>query len=158
MRCLEASLRRFPSLLHAGDENSGAATQRSMPSVLRLRTGVRIPPPPLPNAVQSTALELHPSRTVKPDRRESRRGHFVYIVRCADGTLYTGYARDPERRAHAHNAGRGASYTAGRRPVALVYSEAFTSVGDALKREHQVKRLSRASKERLIAARGREGS
>jgi putative endonuclease len=88
----------------------------------------------------------------------SRRGHFVYIVRCADGTLYTGYARDPERRAQVHNAGRGASYTVGRRPVSLVYSEAFTSVGDALSREHQVKRLSRALKERLIASRSRKGS
>jgi putative endonuclease len=87
----------------------------------------------------------------------SLRGHFVYIVRCADGTLYTGYARDPERRADVHNAGHGARYTVGRRPVSLVYSEAFTSVGDALTREHQVKRLSRASKERLIAGRGRKG-
>jgi putative endonuclease len=85
-------------------------------------------------------------------------GHFVYIVRCADGTLYTGYARDPDRRTHAHNAGRGASYTAGRRPVSLVYSEAFASVGDALTREHQVKRLSRAMKERLIARRGEDRS
>jgi putative endonuclease len=95
---------------------------------------------------------------VKSDGRHSRRGHFVYIVRCADGTLYTGYARDPEQRAQVHNAGRGASYTAGRRPVSLVYSEAFTSAGDALTREYQVKRLSRASKEQLIAGRGRHGS
>lgn len=80
--------------------------------------------------------------------------HFVYIVRCADGTLYTGYARDPEKRAQAHNAGRGARYTAGRRPVSLVYAEAFESAGDALKREHEVKRLSRALKEGLIAKRG----
>jgi putative endonuclease len=86
---------------------------------------------------------------MKSDDR--RRGHFIYIVRCADDTLYTGYARDPERRARVHNAGRGASYTAGRRPVSLVYSEACGSVGDALTREHQVKRLSRAMKERLIA-------
>ena len=47
--------------------------------------------------------------------------HFVYIVRCADGTLYTGYARDPRARERAHNSGRGAKYTAGRRPVLLVY-------------------------------------
>jgi putative endonuclease len=72
-------------------------------------------------------------------------------VRCADGTLYTGYARNPEQREQVHNAGRGARYTAGRRPVSLVYSEAFRSLGDALTREHQVKRLSRAMKERLIA-------
>ena len=79
--------------------------------------------------------------------------HFVYIVRCADGTLYTGYARDPRERAKVHNNGRGAKYTAGRRPVHLIYSEAFDSVGDALKREHQVKSLSRKAKEALVADR-----
>ena len=57
--------------------------------------------------------------------------HWVYIVRCGDGTLYTGYARDPDRRVAAHNAGRGAKYTAGRRPVSLVYAESFKSRGAA---------------------------
>ncbi len=79
--------------------------------------------------------------------------HFVYIVRCADGTLYTGYARDPRAREQAHNNGRGARYTAGRRPVALVYSESFASVGDALRRERQLKRLPRKKKEALVAQR-----
>ena len=77
--------------------------------------------------------------------------HYVYIVRCADGSLYTGYARDPSSREAVHNLGRGARYTAGRRPVRLVYSEAFASAGEALTREHQVKRLSRVKKEALIA-------
>ena len=77
--------------------------------------------------------------------------HFVYIVRCADRTLYTGYARDPAQRVAAHNAGRGAHYTACRRPVALVYAEAFGSKSDALKRECQLKRWSKAKKERLVA-------
>jgi predicted GIY-YIG superfamily endonuclease len=77
--------------------------------------------------------------------------HFVYILRCADGTLYTGYACDPREREKVHNDGRGAQYTAGRRPVRLVYSEACKSVGDALRREHQLKRWSRAKKEALIA-------
>ena len=75
--------------------------------------------------------------------------HFVYMVRCGDGSLYTGYARDLERRVLAHNAGRGAKYTAGRRPVALVYSELCRSRGAALKREYRVKRLTRAEKELL---------
>ena len=78
--------------------------------------------------------------------------HFVYIVRCADGTLYTGYARDPARRAQAHNAGRGARYTAGRRPVSLVYTESYRSLGQALKREHALKRITREQKEALIAS------
>jgi putative endonuclease len=79
--------------------------------------------------------------------------HFVYMVRCADGTLYTGYARNPERRANAHNTGRGAKYTATRRPVALVYSEACESRSAALKREYQLKSLTRAEKEALASAR-----
>ena len=79
--------------------------------------------------------------------------HFVYIVRCADGTLYTGYARDPQARVKAHNSGRGAKYTAGRRPVRLVYTESCASVGDALRREIALKRRSRSEKETLIRRR-----
>ena len=79
--------------------------------------------------------------------------HFVYIVRCADGTLYTGYTRDPRARERAHNSGPGAKYTAGRRPVRLVYQEAFRSVGKALAREYVVKQLTRAQKDVLVAAR-----
>ena len=79
--------------------------------------------------------------------------HFVYIVRCVDDTLYTGYARDPVAREQAHNTGRGAKYTAGRRPVRLVYREAFRSMGKALAREYAVKQLTRAKKDALIARR-----
>jgi putative endonuclease len=79
----------------------------------------------------------------------------VYIVRCADGTLYTGYARDLHKRVRAHNSGRGARYTSGRRPVQLVYAEAFRSRSNALRREHQLKQLSRARKEALIEAASR---
>jgi putative endonuclease len=81
---------------------------------------------------------------------------FVYIVRCSDGTLYTGYARDAQARVATHNRGRGAKYTAGRRPVRLVYVEACRSRGAALSREYAVKCLTRAGKEALVAAgRGR---
>ena len=76
--------------------------------------------------------------------------HFVYMVRCADGTLYTGYARDLDRRTKAHNAGRGAKYTACRRPVSLVYSERLKSRGAALKREYEIKQLARTEKEELV--------
>ena len=79
--------------------------------------------------------------------------HFVYIVRCADGTLYTGYARDPKARVKVHNRGRGARYTSGRRPVRLVYAELCESVGDALRREYALKRWSRTRKESLIGRR-----
>ena len=78
--------------------------------------------------------------------------HFVYIVCCADGTLYTGSARDPQAREKVHNTGKGARYTAGRRPVRLVYSEGCESASAALRREHQLKQLSRAEKDALVAA------
>ena len=74
---------------------------------------------------------------------------FVYIVRCSDGTFYTGYAVDLERRLRAHNLGRGARYTSGRRPVSLIYAVACTSKSEALKRERQIKRWSRAKKAEL---------
>jgi len=80
------------------------------------------------------------------------RVHFVYLARCADGTLYTGYARDPDLREKQHNLGRGARYTAGRRPVKVVYTEVFDSVGEALKRECAIKRLPRVRKEALIVS------
>ena len=76
--------------------------------------------------------------------------HFVYIVRCTYGSLYTGYARDPRARTLAHNAGHGARYTSGRRPVRLVYSEAFATLSDALKREYELKQWPRARKQALV--------
>ena len=106
--------------------------------------------------------ELYPSRHGVIDAPRSCQQtlynlvvHFAYIVRCSDGTLYTGYARDPHARAKVHNSGRGARYTSGRRPVRLVYTEMFESLSAALKREYQLKRLSRTRKEALIAARSR---
>ena len=81
--------------------------------------------------------------------------HHVYIVRCVDGTLYTGCARDPQARERVHNSGRGARYTAGRRPVSLVYSEAFDSLGEALRRERELKRWTRRKKDALVAKTGR---
>jgi putative endonuclease len=88
---------------------------------------------------------------------QSRPLHFAYIVRCADGTFYTGYARDPHAREQQHNRGRGARYTSGRRPVSLVYWESFESIGDALRRERQLKQLRRGAKEALAGS-GKRGS
>jgi putative endonuclease len=76
--------------------------------------------------------------------------HFVYIVRCRDGSLYVGYARDPKSRLNLHNNGRGAKYTRGRRPVRLVYSEAFATLSAALRREYELKQWPRARKQALI--------
>lgn len=82
-------------------------------------------------------------------------GHFVYVVRCADGSLYTGYAKNVKARVATHNRGRGAKYTAGRRPVTLVYSQWFKTIGAALRREYAMKQLSRDEKEALVARRVR---
>lgn len=76
--------------------------------------------------------------------------NYVYIVRCADGSLYTGWTNDLERRIEAHNAGTGAKYTKSRRPVELVYFESFKTRQEAMQREYQIKQLSRTEKLRLI--------
>ena len=75
----------------------------------------------------------------------------VYVVSCADGSLYTGVTTDLRRRIDQHNAGRGAKYTRQRRPVELVYSARFGSRSDAQKEEHRIKVLSRSAKLTLIA-------
>ncbi len=78
--------------------------------------------------------------------------YWVYILRCADGTLYTGITNDLARRIALHNDGRGARYTRGRGPVALLYREACPDRAAASRREYAIKRMSRADKLRLIAA------
>ena len=77
--------------------------------------------------------------------------HYIYIVKCSDGTLYTGYAKDIEQRIAKHNAGKGAKYTKVRRPVTLVYSEVFETKSAALKREYEKKTLSRKKKLQMIS-------
>ncbi|HZJ25066.1 MAG TPA: GIY-YIG nuclease family protein [Anaerolineales bacterium] len=76
--------------------------------------------------------------------------HFCYIVECADGTYYTGWAVNPERRVATHNKGRGAKYTRMRLPVQLVYVEEQPDLSTALKREIAIKRMTRARKRKLI--------
>lgn len=74
---------------------------------------------------------------------------YTYMVRCADGTLYTGWTLDVDKRVAAHNAGRGAKYTRSRRPVRLVWSWAFPTKHDAMHWEWQIKQMPRAEKEAL---------
>lgn len=78
------------------------------------------------------------------------KGHYVYIVECSDGTYYTGYTSDPERRISEHNSGSGAKYTKSRRPVTLVHLEEYTSRSDAMSREYEIKQFSRSQKETLV--------
>jgi putative endonuclease len=79
----------------------------------------------------------------------------VYILRCRDGTLYTGAATDLARRLTQHAAGRASRYTRARLPVALVWSRRVRSWGDALRVEHQIKALRRAEKDALVQNGGR---
>lgn len=77
---------------------------------------------------------------------------YVYVLRCADGSLYTGVTTDVAARLATHNAGKGAKYTRGRRPVRLLYRERAADRGAALRREHLIRRLPRADKRRLVSA------
>lgn len=76
----------------------------------------------------------------------------LYILRCADGTLYTGITTDVDKRFEAHASGKGAKYTRGRGPLEIVYREECGDHSSALKRELEIKKLSRPEKERLIQA------
>ena len=83
-------------------------------------------------------------------RASSLRSCYCYIVECADGTYYTGWAIDPERRVAVHNKGRGARYTRMRRPVKLVYVEPQPDVSSAMKRERAIKKMTREGKQKLF--------
>ena len=76
--------------------------------------------------------------------------HFVYIVRCSDNSLYTGYTNNIEARINKHNAGKGAKYTKIRRPVVLVYQEMYETKSEALHREYEIKTFTRQRKLKLI--------
>lgn len=76
--------------------------------------------------------------------------HYIYIVQCRDGTLYTGYTVDLEKRIKTHNEKKGAKYTKGRVPVLLRYYEEFDNKTDAMKREAQIKKMRKEGKLKLI--------
>ena len=78
--------------------------------------------------------------------------YYVYLLRCSDGTLYTGYTDDVERRLAVHQSGKGAKYTRSRLPVELVYSEALPDKSAALRREAAIKKLPREKKLALVQA------
>lgn len=80
--------------------------------------------------------------------------NYVYILKCRDGSLYTGWTNDLERRLREHNAGKGAKYTKSRRPVILVYFEEFVTKEEAMSREYAIKRLRRKEKRKLVESDG----
>ena len=89
--------------------------------------------------------------SLSPSTNEaSAGGHYVYVIECSDGTYYTGYTTDVERRVAEHNEGTAAKYTRGRRPVTLVHVETYDSQSAAMQREYAIKQLRRREKERLV--------
>ena len=82
--------------------------------------------------------------------------NYTYILRCSDGTFYTGWTNHLDERVRAHNEGRGAKYTRGRGPVELVYYECLETKEEALRREYAIKQMSRMEKIRLIEQQRRE--
>lgn len=76
--------------------------------------------------------------------------NYTYIVQCRDGSLYTGWTNDLKKRIEAHNAGKGAKYTKSRRPVKLLYYKEFDSREEAMRREYEIKHMSRKKKEEVI--------
>lgn len=78
-------------------------------------------------------------------------GFYCYILECADGSYYTGWCTDPQRRTRTHNSGRGARYTRAHLPVRLVYVESMPDRSAAMKREIAIKKMGRAAKQHLIA-------
>ncbi|UTF54445.1 GIY-YIG nuclease family protein [Natronosalvus rutilus] len=82
--------------------------------------------------------------------------HTVYVLECSDGSLYTGYTTDLERRVDEHNAGTGAKYTRGRGPVEVVHVERYTSKSTAMSREYEIKQFARSRKERLVGLEGEQ--
>src|SRR3982751_4441950 len=91
-----------------------------------------------------------PRKASKPEARPSGDEWFVYMVRCADGSLYTGIAKDVARRCQQHNAGTASKYTRSRRPVELLYHETPPSQSLALKREAAIKGMDRRGKLTMI--------
>jgi len=76
--------------------------------------------------------------------------NYTYILKCKDGTFYTGWTNNLEKRLKDHNEGKGAKYTKARRPVELIYYEAFETKEEAMSREYAIKRMKRSEKEALI--------
>lgn len=93
-------------------------------------------------------------KEMKETNAEERHLSYVYMLRCADGTLYTGWTNHLPKRVEAHNRGKGAKYTKPRRPVTLVYYESFLTKQEAMSRECAIKRLSRKEKLRLVENKG----
>lgn len=90
----------------------------------------------------------------KKQRKEKvgEKVHYTYLLECSDHTFYIGYTNDLQKRINTHNAKKGAKYTRGRTPVVLKYYEQYKTKTEAMRREHELKKLTRKQKEELIAS------
>ena len=95
-------------------------------------------------------LYLFVCYTIYNVEKDVEKMNYTYIVRCKDGTLYTGWTNNLEKRIRDHNAGKGAKYTKSRRPVVLAYYETFETKEEAMSREYAIKQLSRIEKLKMI--------
>ncbi len=134
------------------------------PSALRLRSGTETPvisatcglqgsgtkTPEVERSRNRFRIEDDPSTTLRDQIKNNMPKGYMYILKCNDGTYYTGSTKDLERRINEHNAGEGANYTRKRLPVKKMYYEEFMRIDDAFKREKQVQGWSRQKKEALI--------
>lgn len=89
---------------------------------------------------------------IRDEMKMEQKSHYMYVLECADGSLYTGYAVDVQARLAAHNAGKGAKYTRARLPVSLLAYAEFASKHDAMHAEYVFKQLSRNEKDALLAS------
>lgn len=96
------------------------------------------------------AEEINKERKAKTEKPANECVNYTYMVRCRDGSLYTGWTNHLEERIKAHNEGRGAKYTRSRGPVELVYWEKFETRQEAMSREGKIKQLTKVQKEALI--------
>lgn len=101
-------------------------------------------------------VQLKNLKEKNTDSQEESRENYTYLVKCADGTYYCGWTTDLKNRMKAHNNGTGAKYTRGRGPVNLVYYETFQTREGAMKREAQIKKMTRERKTRLILEKSKE--
>lgn len=101
------------------------------------------------NRLLNYRYEIAPAGSLLHNR-EKQEMNYTYIIECNDGTYYTGWTNNLDRRLKAHNDGKGAKYTKTRRPVTLIYYEIFETKEQAMRREYEIKQMNRRQKEKLI--------
>ncbi|GAA0224068.1 hypothetical protein GCM10009000_043680 [Halobacterium noricense] len=146
---MTTATRTFPNGLRASSLTNTATSVLVLPARRTLespkwRDNVRKEHSPLWRKAESTGT----NRTTRSLSGVTT--HWVYVIECNDGSFYTGYTTDVERRVAEHDTGEGAKYTRGRTPVELIHTERFDSKSAAMSREYEIKQLSRAQKEKVV--------